>query len=136
MITSISNFPWATIFTLAAINLVRPLLSITGLFEGIRPAGPIIATAVIAIIWVGIAVFKRLEHPIMVLAAAGATYAVTSILLAVIIQVINPGAGGEEAVSLPILLTAGLVSSIVTNTIWGAFLGLISQIIMSLSKHA
>jgi hypothetical protein len=130
------NIPWGLVSILAAINLIRPLLSIAGLFDDLRPAGPIVATAIIAIIWVGIAVFKRLRNPILVLAAAGAVYAVASILLAVIIRLIFPGAAEEGAAPLLVLLTAGLVSSIALNALWGAFLGLIARVIMGFGKRA
>src|SRR5215475_11395368 len=45
-------------------------------------------------------------------------YAVASILMAVVIQLVYPGVGGGEVVSVPILLTGGLVSSLVINAVW------------------
>lgn len=129
------DIPWETVFILGATSLIQPLLNIAGLFDSIGPAGSIIVSTVIAVIWVGFAVSLRLNQPVLVLATAGAAYAVLSILLAVIKQIFFPGAAGEAPVSLPILLTAGLAGSVVMNIIWGAFLGLTSQVIMEVSKQ-
>jgi hypothetical protein len=93
-------------------------------------------TVIIALAWMGMAVFKRIKYPIVVFAIAGAGYAVTFILMAVVIQLIYPGAGGEEAVLVPIFLTAALVSSLVMNAIWGASLGWVSQVAINLSKRS
>jgi hypothetical protein len=114
----LSNFPWSPVTIPVGINLIRPLLSIAGLFDGLRPVGPLVATGLLAILWISIAVIKRIEYPIAVVAVAGAGYAVTTILMAAVIQLINPGAGGEEAVPVPVLLTVALVSSLVMNVIW------------------
>ena len=53
-----SNFPWSLVAVLVGINLIRPLLSIAGLFDGLKPIGPLVTTVLIAIIWVGIAVYS------------------------------------------------------------------------------
>ena len=39
-----SNFPWSLVIVLVGINLIRSLLSIAGLFDGLRPIGPLVAT--------------------------------------------------------------------------------------------
>lgn len=122
-----SNFPWSIVIILVAINLVRPLMSI---------AGPATMTVVMALAWVGIAVVKRIEYPFVLLAVAGADYAMPSFLMAVAIQLIHSGAGGEEAVSVPVLLTFALVSSMFINVIWVAFLGLVPQLAISLNRRS
>ena len=35
-----SNFPWSLVAVLVGINLIRPLLSIAGLFDELRPIDP------------------------------------------------------------------------------------------------
>lgn len=100
---SFSKFPWSLVAVLVVIDLIRPLLSIAGLFDGLRPIGPLVATALIAILRVGIAVFMQIDDPILVLAVAGAGYAVASILM---------------------------------NVIWGACLGLVAQVTISLSGRS
>ena len=75
------QWPWKLIFILALIQLTRPILSTAGFFDGFRPQGPIIATALIALIWIGVAVIGNVREPAKVLAMAGATYAVSSVSL-------------------------------------------------------
>jgi hypothetical protein len=52
------QLPWMLIFILALIQLTRPILSTAGFFDNFRPQGPIIATAFIALIWIGVAVVR------------------------------------------------------------------------------
>lgn len=125
------DISWATTFILGATGLIHPILSIAGLYDSVGPAGSLFVSILIAILWVGFTVFLRLNKPVVVLATAGAAYAVLSILLAVFVQVIFPGSSAEAPVSISLLLTAGLAGSLVTNIIWGVFLGLTSQVIMS-----
>src|SRR3712207_9407068 len=80
------QLPWKLIFILALIQLARPVLSTTGLFDNFRPQGPIIATALIALIWVGVVVIGNVGEPVKVLALAGATYAVLGVAMAVFLQ--------------------------------------------------
>ena len=112
------------IFILALIQLTRPILSTAGVFDGIRPQGPIIATALIALIWVGLAVVGKVKEPVKILAMAGATYAVIGVAVAVFLQIFFTWSP-EETASIPLLLTAGLMGGIVVNVVWGAFLGLV-----------
>jgi hypothetical protein len=119
------NLPWRLIFILALIQLTRPILSTAGVFDGIRPQGPIIATALIALIWVGLAVVGKVKEPVKILAMAGATYAVIGVAVAVFLQIFFTWSP-EETASIPLLLTAGLMGGIVVNVVWGAFLGLVA----------
>jgi hypothetical protein len=119
------QLPWRLIFILALIQLTRPILSTAGFFDNFRPQGPIIATALIALIWIGVAVIANVREPVKVLAMAGATYAVIGVAMAVFLQTFftwNP----EETASIPLLLTAGLIGGIVVNAIWGGLLGLVA----------
>ena len=119
------QLPWKLIFILALIQLTRPILSTAGLFDNFRPQGPIIATALIALIWVGVAVIGNVREPAKVLAMAGATYAVIGVAMAVFLQAFFTWSP-EETASIPLLLTAGLVGGIVVNVIWGALLGFVA----------
>jgi drug/metabolite transporter (DMT)-like permease len=119
------QLPWKLIFILALIQLSRPILSTAGFFDGFRPLGPIIATALIALVWVGVAVIGGVREPVKVLAVAGATYAVIGVAMAVFLQTFFTWSP-EETASIPILLTAGLIGGIVVNAIWGAFLGFVA----------
>jgi hypothetical protein len=121
----LGQLPWKLIFILALIQLTRPILSTAGFFDNFRPQGPIIATALIALIWVGVAVVGRVREPVKVLAMAGATYAVIGVAMAVFLQAFFTWSPQETA-SIPLLLTAGLIGGIVVNVIWGAFLGFVA----------
>jgi drug/metabolite transporter (DMT)-like permease len=119
------QLPWKLIFILALIQLTRPILSTAGFFDNFKPQGPIIATALIALIWVGVAVIGRVREPVKVLAMAGATYAVIGVAMAVFLQSFFTWSP-EETISFPLLLTAGLIGGIVVNVMWGAFLGFVA----------
>jgi hypothetical protein len=119
------RLPWKLIFILALVQLTRPVLSAAGFFDGFRPQGPIIATALIALIWIGVAVIGNVREPVKVLAMAGATYAVIGVAMAVLLQTFFTWSP-EETASIPLLLTAGLVGGIVVNVIWGALLGFVA----------
>jgi hypothetical protein len=119
------QLPWMLIFILALIQLTRPMLSTAGFFDGFRPQGPIIATAIIALIWIGVAVIGNVREPVKVLAMAGATYAVIGVAMAVFLQTLFTWSP-EETASIPLLLTAGLIGGIVVNVIWGALLGFVA----------
>jgi hypothetical protein len=119
------QLPWKLIFILALIQLTRPILSTAGVFDNFRPQGPIIATALIALIWIGAAVIGKVREPVKVLAMAGAAYAVIGVAMAVFLQVFFTWSP-EETVSIPLLLSAGLIGGIVVNVIWGAFLGFLA----------
>jgi hypothetical protein len=114
------QLPWKLIFILALIQLTRPILSTAGFFDGFRPQGPIIATALIALIWVGAAVIGNVREPVKALAMAGATYAVIGVAMAVFLQTFFTWSP-EETASIPLLLTAGLIGGIVVNVIWVLF---------------
>jgi hypothetical protein len=119
------RLPWKFVFILALIQLTRPILSAAGFFDNFRPQGPIIATALIAIVWVGAAVIGDVREPVKVLAMAGAAYVVIGVAVAVFLQTFFTWSP-EETASMPLLLTAGLIGGIVVNVLWGAFLGFVA----------
>jgi len=119
------QLPWKLIFILALIQLTRPILSTAGSLDGFGPQGPIIATALIALIWVGAAVIGNVREPVKVLAMAGAAYAVVGVAMAVFLQTFFTWSP-EETASIPFLLTAGLIGGMVVNVLWGALLGFVA----------
>jgi hypothetical protein len=72
-----------------------------------------------------VAVIGKVREPVKVLAMAGATYAVIGVAMAVFLQAFFTWSP-EETVSIPLLLSAGLIGGIVVNVIWGAFLGFVA----------
>lgn len=127
---SLARLPWKLIVVLGAAALMRPVVKIFGDVFGyeVSAAGAISLTLVIAAAWVYAVVSLKVERPVAVLAASGATYAVLSVLLAVVLQVAVPGLGSQQ-VNIAVLLTAGLFGSVVGNVIYGAALGVIAEII-------
>jgi hypothetical protein len=128
------QLPWKLIFLLALIQLTRPISSTAGFFDNFWPQGPIISTALLALIWIGVAVIGKVREPVKVFAMAGATYAVIGVVMAVFLQTFftwNP----EETASIPLLLTAGLLGGIVVNAIWGAFLGVVAIVIQRAARR-
>jgi drug/metabolite transporter (DMT)-like permease len=128
------QLPWKLIFILALIQLTRPILSTAGLFDNFRPQGPIIATALIALIWIGVAVIGNVREPVEVLGMAGATYAVIGVAMAVFLQTFFTWSP-EETASIPLLLTAGLIGGIVVNVTWGVLLGFVATGIKRAAKR-
>ena len=121
---------WDVIGLLIIIGLIRPILSIAHAYDRVgRPFGPLLVTALLAIVWVGIVVIARIPYPLITLIAAGIGYRLGAILLQQAIWRIFLDAPPAEApTGLPILLISW-IGIIVTNLIWGAFLGLIALVL-------
>lgn len=126
----ISAPPWLLILSLGAFALIRPAIKILGDIFGyeVPSIATIAITAIIAAAWITIVVKLKISRPVIVLALSGATYAILSIFIAVIIQLTIPNLSDEEA-KIPILLTVGLIATTLFNLAYGAFLGLIAQFI-------
>jgi hypothetical protein len=108
------ELPWTLIVVLGAVGLVRPILSILGVSEGL-PWVSILATLVIMAIWIGVVVLRRVPHPFATLVFVGGMYGVLAMVLNVAIQ-------GDFS-KLPM---AAIVAIPVTNMIWGAISGFIA----------
>lgn len=119
---------WGLILLFAALGLVRLLLSIAGVYDA--PGGgswpPVLVTVAIAAIWVGAVVATRAPNPLLTLAVAGGLYGVFAILLQQITWNIFLGDVPEGASSSWPVLVMSWISILVTNAIWGAFLGLVA----------
>ncbi|GAA3759866.1 hypothetical protein [Salinactinospora qingdaonensis] len=113
-----TKLPWGLICGLGALQLLRPLLSMAGVYEGTGPWGPLLLTALLAIVWVGVVVARRVAQPVLTLALAGAAYGVFAIALNLVARVFLPDAQGFSP--------AGAVSIVLTNVVWGALLGLVA----------
>jgi hypothetical protein len=123
-----TNLRWNLIVLLAVLGLARPLLSITGVYSSLggAPWAPALVTIMIAAFWVGILVVTCSSSPLAALALAGALYGVLAIVLQQIIWNLVLGGAPEGTPSSASVLAMSWVSILVTNTIWGAFLGLLA----------
>jgi hypothetical protein len=126
----IDKLPWSLILSLGLFALIRPVIKILGDVFGyeVSPLVTIIITVMIAMIWIGIIVGLKIKEPVVVLALSGVMYAVSSIVMAVAIQLSVPSLGDSEA-KISTLLTAGLAASIIFNFMYGAFLGFVALFI-------
>lgn len=124
------QLPWLLILSLGLFALIRPVVKVFGdVFNyDVSPTATIIITVAIAAAWIGVVVKLKVKNPVIVLALSGVTYAVLSIVMAVIIQLLVPNLGDDEA-KIPILLTAGLIATTIFNFIYGAFLGFVASLI-------
>jgi hypothetical protein len=123
-----TNLRWNLIVLLAVLDLLRPLLSITGVYDSLGggPWASGLGTTMIAAVWVGVVVGTRSPSPLATLALAGALYGVFAIVLQQIIWSLVLGGAPEGAPSSAPVLVMSWVSILVTNTVWGAFLGLLA----------
>jgi hypothetical protein len=119
---------WGLIFVLAALGLVRPLLSILGAYENLEGLwGPILVTIFIAAIWVGVVVGTGAPNPLATLVLVGASYGLFAIVLQQLTWNLFLEAPPKIVPSSTPILVASWLAFIVTNTIWGAVLGSLRQ---------
>src|SRR5215211_1663047 len=122
-----TNLRWNLIFLLAVLGLARPLLSITGVYSSLGGSTWAPALVImIAAVWVGIAVATCSSSPLATLALAGALYGVLPIVLQQITWNLVLGAAPEGTPSSAPVLVMSWASILATNTVWGAFLGLLA----------
>jgi hypothetical protein len=116
------NLRWQLIVPLAVLALIRPLLSMLGVYQNLpRIWEPALATVLIAIVWISVVIAQRVSNPVITLAATGGIYGVFVPLL----QHFMWNFVLEKASASPPLIA--YVSIIVTETIWGAIVGLIAM---------
>lgn len=126
-----SSLRWGVIFFLAALGLVRPLLSILGVYERAPNSlaggllDPISVTVLISVVWVGVAVLRRVPNPLLTLGLTGGAYGVFAILLQQTVWNLVLSAPPEEAPAMP-FLAFGWGAILVTNVVWGSVLGLVA----------
>lgn len=113
---------WPLVAALALLGLVRPLLSILGVYEGLSiPWLSLVVTVIIAVVWIGVVAMWRIQHPFLTLVLAGGLYGVFALVLEQFLARVLSFENAPE--SLPAL---GIVSIIVTNLAWGAVVGAIA----------
>ena len=103
-------------------------MSITGVYSSLGGAvwSPALVTVMIAAVWVGIAVAACSSSPLATLTLAGALYGVLAIVLQQISWNLILGGALEGTPSSATVLVMSWASILLTNTIWGAFLGLLA----------
>ena len=127
-----ANLRWGLIAVLGAIALVRPLLSIAGAYDDLflgGATGRVVVTILIAAVWIGAVLIRRVPNPLVTLAAAGAAYGVFAIVLQQTMWNLVLGKVPAEAPDSTPVLVASWVAILVTNTIYGGFLGLVATVL-------
>ncbi|HAF99667.1 MAG TPA: hypothetical protein DCK78_15190 [Paenibacillus lactis] len=104
---------------LAVVACIRPLMSMLGLLQQIgQPAGSIIFTVAISVVWIAAAVLARVKQPVMTLMYTGIVYGILVILIS---AVLSPILTGE--LQGPVTNPFAIVSVLITNAIWGIVTG-------------
>lgn len=123
----LANLRWGLIVFLGTVALVRPLLSITGAYDYLGGATErVVVTILIAAVWIGAVVTLRDPRPLLTLAAAGAAYGIFTIFLQQVMWNLVLGEVPAEAPDSTPILVVSWVAILLTNTIYGAILGLVA----------
>jgi hypothetical protein len=116
------RFDWLLIVGLGCLALVHPLLNISGLMNALgRPFGPLLVTALVAIIWVATVVLSRVREPLMTLTLTGLAAGLAVLAISALVAPALTGSPGA-LLAHPIAIVAVLA----TNTLWGALAGLVA----------
>jgi hypothetical protein len=115
------NLKWRLIIPLAVLALIRPLLSMMGIYRNLPGIlEPVLATALIVMIWISVVLARKVPNPVITLAATGGVYGIFVPLL----QQFMWNFVLEKAPATPPPIA--YISIIVTETLWGATVGLIA----------
>ena len=113
---------WPLIVLLALTGLVRPALSIAGVYDELggfgHPWAPLLVTLLLAVAWVAVAVLGRLRAPVLTLTLAGLGYGLAAIALNLVLHLFL-----ESAEWIP---PPGYVAILVWNALQGAVLGAVA----------
>ncbi|MGP3989837.1 hypothetical protein [Streptomyces sp. 3N207] len=117
--TLLKRLNWPLTTGLAAVALIRPLFSITGLSDSLgKPVTPLILTVAISAVWIGVGALSRVREPLLTLIAAGLTYALGTIVLS---GVLSPLVDGE--LDGPLAHPQAIAPLFAVNAAWGALCG-------------
>ena len=118
---------WPLILGLAALALIRPIISMVGLSEAIgQPVVSIAVTLLISLVWIAVVVRARVSRPVVTLTLTGLAYGVFAILISAVFTPILTGQLQGPATNV-----FALVSVLLTNALWGLIAGLIARTVMS-----
>jgi hypothetical protein len=121
---------WLLIIGLGALALIRPVMNITGLMEGLgRPFGPILMSVLISLAWLVIIVLVRVREPLLTLVFTGITYGVFAILLSAILSPLLTG-----QLMGPITNPVAMVAVLITNAMWGGLVGLCALALQAITR--
>lgn len=126
VLTTWRQLPWVLIAGLAALALLRPVVSIVlyQLDVSDPPAVPVLITAAISLVWVGVVGLSNVRRPVQVLVATGLAYGVASILLSAVVSPVLTG-----RLQGPLAMPVAIVPVLIFNAGWGAVTGVLAWVI-------
>lgn len=114
---------WPLIALLALSGLIRPVLSIAGVYDELgafgHPWAPLLVTLLLAVGWVAVAVLARIHQPVLTLTVAGLGYGLAAIALNLLLHLFLASA---EEIPPP-----GYVAIPAWNALLGAVLGAVAH---------
>ena len=119
----LNRLHWSLILGMGALALLHPFMHIIGMTEALgRPFGPLLIMGFISLIWLVIVGFGKVRAPILTLTLTGLTYGVFAILISAIVSPLLEG-----RLSGPITNPFAFVAVLITNALWGLFVGLVAR---------
>jgi hypothetical protein len=126
MVSVQSKREWLLIPGLAALALIRPIMSMVGLSRAIgQPFASIAVTLLISLVWLAVAVRARFSRPIVTLTLTGLVYGIFAVLIS---AVLSPVLTGQ--LQGPATNPFAFVSVLLTNAFWGLVVGVIARAVM------
>ncbi len=117
-----SRLRWPLITLLALSGLVRPVLSITGVYDRLggfgHPWAPLLVTVLLAVGWIAVVVLARVPAPVLTLTFAGLGYGLAAIALNLVLHLFLASAQWIPA--------PGYVAIPLGNALLGAALGVVA----------
>ncbi|MBX3011195.1 MAG: hypothetical protein KF832_06795 [Caldilineaceae bacterium] len=125
----LNHLHWPLIIGLGALALVRPLLNMTGVMDGLgRPFGPLFVTVLISVAWLAIVVWTRVRKPLLTLICTGLTYGLFAIVISAVLSPLLTG-----SLSGPITHPWALIAVLITNALWGGLVGVVALAVRPLA---
>lgn len=126
MVSVQSKREWLLIPGLAALALIRPIMSMVGLSRAIgQPFASIAVTLLISLVWLAVAVRARFSRPIVTLTLTGLVYGIFAVLISAVLSPILTG-----QLQGPATNPFAFVSVLLTNAFWGLVVGVIARAVM------
>ena len=126
MVSVQSKREWLLIPGLAALALIRPIMSMVGLSRAIgQPFASIAVTLLISLVWLAVAVRARFSRPIVTLTLTGLVYGIFAVLISAVLSPVLTGQLQGPATNL-----FAFVSVLLTNAFWGLVVGVIARAVM------
>ena len=92
MVSVQSKREWLLIPGLAALALIRPIMSMLGLSRAIgQPFASIAVTLLISLVWLAVAVRARFSRPIVTLTLTGLVYGIFAVLISAVLSPVLTG---------------------------------------------